>query len=92
MKNQICYSPSFPPAQCGRLSGIFSSARESGTLTSSKQQGRRRRDWLPGMILLLILCWTIGSLWLISVRHGERNREEEAERREIIKIIIQHKT
>lgn len=92
MKNQVCYSPGFPPAQCGHLSGIFSSSRRADTLTASRPQGRRHRDWLPGTILLLILCWTIGSLWLISVRQGERNREEEAERREIIKIIIQHKS
>jgi hypothetical protein len=28
------------------------------------------------MSILLILCWTIGAIWLIGVRRGERSTAE----------------
>lgn len=37
---------------------------------------RQQRRLLLGVSLLLILCWMIGAIWLISVRRGERNMAE----------------
>jgi hypothetical protein len=41
-----------------------------------KRYFRRHRQRLPGMIVFLIICWTIGSIWLISVRRSERSMQE----------------
>ena len=41
----------------------------------------QQRNLLLGLSVLLILCWTIASIWLISVRQGERSRVEGGERR-----------
>lgn len=37
---------------------------------------RRQRRLLLGASLLLILWWTIGAIWLIGVRRGERSPAE----------------
>jgi hypothetical protein len=37
---------------------------------------RRQRRLLLGVSILLILCWTIGAIWLIGVRRGERSPAE----------------
>jgi hypothetical protein len=36
-------------------------------------RSRQQRRLLLGVSLLLILCWMIGAIWLISARRGERN-------------------
>ena len=39
-------------------------------------RSRQQRRLLLGVSLLLILCWTIGAILLISLRRGERNMAE----------------
>jgi len=41
-------------------------------------RSRQQRRWLLGVSLLLILCWMVGAIWLISVRRGERSTAEVA--------------
>lgn len=45
---------------------------------------RQQRRLLLVVSLLLILCWMIGAIWLISVRRGERNLAEVSVQQQVI--------
>ena len=72
MKSRVCFTPltvSFPPE---RRSYAISTAVNRMDCT----RARRQRRLLLGASLLLILSWTIGAIWVISVRRGERSTAE----------------
>lgn len=76
------FSPSFSPTlRSIHRSGNYSVVVKRVDLSTVKGRTRRLQHILLGMSLLLILCWTIGSIWLISVRQGERSHAEQMERR-----------
>jgi len=57
---------------------LFSVSFQHGQRTRSLDvsRSRQQRRLLLAVSFLLILCWTIGAIWLISVRRGERNMAE----------------
>lgn len=52
----------------------FQSAQRARRVDGSRS--RQQRRLLLGVSLLLILCWMIGAIGLISLRRGERNMAE----------------
>jgi hypothetical protein len=42
---------------------------------------------LLGVTLLLILSWTVGAIWLIGVRRGERSTAEVVTQQETIAAL-----
>jgi CHASE3 domain sensor protein len=55
-------------------------------------RSRQQRRLLLGVSLLLILCWMIGAIWLISMRRGERNMTEVAAQQRVIAASVLTKT
>lgn len=72
MKSRVCLTPLAVTFQSGHRSPTIFSAvhRLEGTRV------RRQRRLLLGVSILLILGWTIGAIWLIGVRRGERSTTE----------------
>ena len=72
MKSRVCSPPLAVSFQSGHRSpAIFSAGhRLDGT------RARRQRRLLLGVSILLILGWTLGAIWLISVRQEERSTTE----------------
>jgi len=48
----------------------------------------RQKNLLLKVSLLLIFCWTIGSIWLISVRREERRIADVRERQGTIALLF----
>ena len=72
MKSRVCFTPLSVSFQPERRTYVISSAvnRLDGA------RARRQRRLLLGVSILLILSWTIGAIWLIGVRRGERSTAE----------------
>jgi hypothetical protein len=80
MKSRVC----FPPLAAPHRSPSFSLAGHR--LDGSR--ARRQRRLLLGVSILLILGWTIGAVWLINVRRGERSTAEVRERQGAIAALL----
>jgi CHASE3 domain sensor protein len=76
MKSRVCFPPLAVPCRPGHRSSSFSPAI------------RRQRRLLLGVSILLILGWTIGAIWLINVRRGERSTAEVRERQGAIAALL----
>ena len=50
---------------------------------------RRQKNLLLGMGLFLIFCWTLGAIWLIGVRRGERSTAEVLAQQRTIAVRFQ---
>jgi hypothetical protein len=48
----------------------------------------QQRQLLLGVSLLLIFCWTIGSIWLISVRREEGKMAAIKEDKERLSLLL----
>jgi hypothetical protein len=72
MKSRVCFNPLAVPFHHGRRFHSFSSAVNRLDIT----RACRPRRLLLGVSILLILGWTIGAIWLINVRRGERSTAE----------------
>ena len=69
MKSRVCLTPLAVPFQNDHKSHFPVPA--DNRIDSIRV--RRQRRLLLGVSLLLILCWTVGAIWLIGVRRGERS-------------------
>lgn len=49
---------------------------------------RRQKNLLLVMTLLLIFCWTLGAIWLIGARRGERNTAEVMAQQRTIAALL----
>lgn len=76
MKSRICSTPFSIPAR------ISHQPKESHLLA------RRQRNLLLGVSLLLILCWVLASIWLISMRREARRLAEVGREQEIIALLF----
>lgn len=88
MKSSICCTPYYAPSGCGH---VHKNGYAVATITDSavvKWCVRRKRPVLLGASILLIICWTIGSIWLINARMVERSTEDLLERRTIISVLL----
>lgn len=87
MKNRVCLTPLTAPFQSAHRSPTFSGDvhRLGGTRV------RRQRRLLLGVSILLILGWTLGAIWLINVRRGERSTVEVLAQQETIVALFQGK-
>ena len=72
MKNHVCLTPLAVSYQCDHGSHSFPLAGNRRDCTRARQQ----RRLLLGVSILLILCWTIGAIWLIGARREERSPAE----------------
>lgn len=80
MKSRICFTPLAVPFLPGHRSHHPTRAGKRIDVT----RVRRQRRLLLGVSILLIFCWTIGAIWLISVRQGERSTAEVLARQGVI--------
>ena len=84
MKNRVCLTPLTAPFRPGRRPPSFFPAGHH--LDGSR--ARRQRRLLLGVSILLILCWTIGAVWLINMRRGEWSTAEVLERQGAIAALL----
>ena len=84
MKSRICFPPLSAPYQAEHRSFTFSSGikRLDGT------RARRQRHLLLGVSILLIICWVVGAIWLISARRGERSTADVLAQQKAIAILF----
>lgn len=54
----------------------------------TKVRVRRHRTLLRSVSLLLILCWTVASILLVSARQGGRSKEEALSRQRIVTALL----
>lgn len=80
MKSRVC----FPPLAVSHRSPSFFPAGQR--LDGSR--ARRQRRLLLGVSILLILGWTLGAIWLISVRQEERSTAEALARQGTIAVLF----
>jgi hypothetical protein len=75
MKGRGCFMPldRAIPTYCG---------------VGSKGDLNRHRQLFLKIGLLLILCWTLSSLWLIGLRRSERSQEDVGERKATVALIL----
>lgn len=83
MKSRDCLTPLAVPFQNNHRSLFPASADNRIDCT----RARRQRRWLLGVSLLLILSWTVGAIWLIGVRRGERSLIEVVTQQETIAAL-----
>jgi len=84
MKSRVCFNPLAVPFQHGRRFHSFSSAVNRLDIT----RACRPRRLLLGVSILLILGWTLGAIWLISVRQEERSTAEALARQGAIAALF----
>ena len=83
MKSRVCLTPLAVPFQNDPRSIFPAPAGNRIDCT----RARRQRRLLLGVSLLLILCWTLGAIWLIGVRRGERSTAEVLAQQGTIAIL-----
>lgn len=73
MKNRVCCT-TFPVQ-------IFNRVR-------MKKYVQRHRPMLLGMMVFVIFCWMLSSIWLIGTRRSERSVENIGERKTIVTLVL----
>lgn len=84
MKSRICFPHLSAPYRTEHRSFAFSPVikRLDGT------RARRQRHLLLGVSILLIICWVVGAIWLISARRRERSTADVRAQQKAIVIVF----